>query len=776
MLLLTLARPLVLAGTLLTVPASISTVQPEEELVEASVTVSPSVLVGDDASSLVLDLSESVLDHLRARRWSKAYAGLSAIDTNALNGPKRGSLAFVKAWALVHAGRAAEAGPLVDQAAGGEAVPKPYLDLVRGEVWISTDRVEDGLAALGRVPADSAAWARAQVVRGEALKKLGRTKEALDVLESLAARPDPADGSAEALLALATRAGQGSEKAYTYLRRVWEQYPKTEASKKGWTALKAYGRQPTWKEKSRRAFRLMQRGAYDSVIAEVGTLSPPAGDRSDEACQLLFAKGRSQYKKNRLSNSISAFADIGPRCADATEDWGARGLYLKGKAQFRRGQHRSSAATYALIPELYASSSYADDGWLHSGIALQEAGDLKTAQARWQTSLKMLPDGDTTPESTWRLAFSHYLSGQPELAIEAAEELGRLPMQSDRRHVEAGRYWSARWRMYPDVSKPTVATDVPDLREEAIAGWRNLCRELPHSYYSVLAYSRLVELAPDVAAELAKRPADHDKGELGRPWTVRLAFYGNPEVRAGIDLARLGLISEAKAAWAQASVQVEQPDEMALVTQLRIQTGDWLLAHDNMRRWLAHNPPGTLGLGEPQVLRVGYPDRYWDEVQAAAPNYRFEPRLFHALVREESNFNRKIRSFAGAMGLSQLMPATAKQTAGWLKRPVGDLHNPSNNLEIGAKYLDVVHKQLAGSPYLSLAGYNAGPHRQEQWVGEWGNIPTDEYVERIPFRETRGYVRRVTTTWQTYRYQFDEGPAFPDLSRFNHQAMPGRDG
>ena len=170
-----------------------------------------------------------------------------------------------------------------------------------------------------------------------------------------------------------------------------------------------------------------------------------------------------------------------------------------------------------------------------------------------------------------------------------------------------------------------------------------------------------------------------------------------------------------------------------------------------------------------------WPDRYWDLVQDAAKDDRYPPRLFHALVREESNFNRTIVSFAGARGLSQLMPATARQTAGWLgmKISMSDLDTPSTNLKIGARYLDAMHKEMGGSPYLALASYNAGAGRQRQWLGEWGNVPTDEYVERIPYRETRGYVKRVMGTFQTMRWQFDtEDPVFWDLSEYNHKARP----
>ncbi|MFT7521425.1 MAG: soluble lytic murein transglycosylase, partial [Kiritimatiellia bacterium] len=316
-------------------------------------------------------------------------------------------------------------------------------------------------------------------------------------------------------------------------------------------------------------------------------------------------------------------------------------------------------------------------------------------------------------------------------------------------------------------------SELPDALDQAVGEWRALCEDLPHSYYSVLAYSRLVEEAPQVAAELNKRAKDHDRGDLSRPWKVRLAFMQDPHVQNAIALSRLGLPNEARTEWHRASVGDLEPDEMAWRTELRIGSGDWLFAHDNMKQWLKKNPPGTLGDGQPQVLRIGYPDHFWDEVQGVAKGYRYDPRLFHALVREESNFNAEIRSPVGARGLSQLMPATARQTAGWLRMDIkmSDLDVPTTNLKIGSRYLEAVHKEV-GSPYLSLAGYNAGPGRVRQWLGEWGNVPTDEYVERIPYRETRGYVRRVTTTWQTYKWQFDSGDAFPDLSKYNHHAKP----
>ena len=599
-------------------------------------------------------------------------------------------------------------------------------------------------------------------------------RKAWPLYEALVERTDPAPGNELALTALAHRHGPGSEEAYGYLRRIWWAYPRSDASRETAELLAAYKRKPTWEEVGKRSEQLMWQGAYRDVVAATGARAEQATGKTLDSCRFWYVRGRSYYKLNQLTNAIGAFGDVLARCAEDPDDYGPKSLYLKGMAQFRKGRHETAAATFQLIPEHYPLSSYADDGLTHGGIALQEAGDLPGAQATWRRGLERFPEGDTVPESTFRLAWTHYLAGDADTAKAVAAELARLPLDADATHVVAGRYWKARWELFPDVTAPTTPSEAPGARERAVAGWTELCEQHPHSFYAILAYSRLLEEAPDVAAALAERPSYHRAGDQLQPWAIRVETHELEGLRSGADLVRLGLVQEGKAEWNEVDDLELSPDEMAWLIELRANSGDWLLAHDRMRRWMRDHPPGTLGDREPEILRLAYPDRYWAEVQEAVTYERYEPRLFHALVREESNFNRKIVSFAGARGLSQLMPTTAQQTAGWLGMKVtnAQLFDPTTNLKIGARYLDAMHKQFAGSPYLALAAYNAGGGRQNQWLGEWGNVPTDEYVERIPFRETRGYVKRVMGTWQTMRYQFDDGTAFPDLSAYNHQARP----
>ena len=254
---------------------------------------------------------------------------------------------------------------------------------------------------------------------------------------------------------------------------------------------------------------------------------------------------------------------------------------------------------------------------------------------------------------------------------------------------------------------------------------------------------------------------------LSAPPTATL----EPGVTVGA-LLRLGLASEAKAEF-RAAPTPPSSTEMAWWTQSRTATGDWLSAHRELRVWLRSNIPDQPDVDGLRLMRIAYPDHWWTDVQSSTTEYSFPPRYFHGLVRVESNFDPTAVSWAGARGLCQVMPATGRNVGRWMgmKVSAADLLDTEVNLAVGARYMHFLHDKFSDSPFLSAAGYNAGEHRVDQWLERFGNVPTDEFVERIPYDETRGYVKRVVGTWQAYRTVVDGAP-FPELARFNHQAIP----
>ena len=136
-----------------------------------------------------------------------------------------------------------------------------------------------------------------------------------------------------------------------------------------------------------------------------------------------------------------------------------------------------------------------------------------------------------------------------------------------------------------------------------------------------------------------------------------------------------------------------------------------------------------------------------------------EPALTLAVIRQESSFEQTARSRVGALGLMQLMPRTARQIARVLKVRYARSRltkEPDFNLRLGASYLKSQLEAFGGSYVLALAAYNAGPHRVSRWLKERGDprnpgVDMIDWIERIPFTETRNYVQRVLESLHVYR-------------------------
>jgi soluble lytic murein transglycosylase len=334
-----------------------------------------------------------------------------------------------------------------------------------------------------------------------------------------------------------------------------------------------------------------------------------------------------------------------------------------------------------------------------------------------------------------------------------------VPITDDPVDVLAMRYWAARWRIHPDVDAPNELNPDPEAVQAGVDQLLALCKDHPTSFYALLAAQRLHTLAPDRLRGIT-RPAPQD-GASGVE--VRVAFMMDPAVTTGLGLARLGLAREALAELQRIPTKHLTPGEAALTAEVAA-LSDPIQAHDKLHHYLLHHPPETLGRDRDRVLHTAYPNLFWDEVQQATETFPWDPRVFHALVREESSFNPDNVSWAGAQGLCQLMPPTARRVGEWLgiKVTKTNMVDPLTNLRIGSRYLEYLRDYFGDNLFLAVPAYNAGEGNVGKWRRSTGPVPTDEFVESIPIRETRHYVKRVLGTYQLYRVLYDDGPVFPD--------------
>jgi len=151
---------------------------------------------------------------------------------------------------------------------------------------------------------------------------------------------------------------------------------------------------------------------------------------------------------------------------------------------------------------------------------------------------------------------------------------------------------------------------------------------------------------------------------------------------------------------------------------------------------------------------IFFPRAYEELVVAYCRRQQLDPDLALALIREESFFREDVRSAANAHGLMQLLHGTARQLASGsgLNVKARDLYDPELNIRLGLQYLKMLLQRYDGRLFLALAAYNAGPHRVDRWLSDFPLADEEEFIEMIPFSETRNYVKNILRNYFFYQY------------------------
>ena len=192
-----------------------------------------------------------------------------------------------------------------------------------------------------------------------------------------------------------------------------------------------------------------------------------------------------------------------------------------------------------------------------------------------------------------------------------------------------------------------------------------------------------------------------------------------------------------------------QPYADALLADLYNSTGDMLLMMRSARRAFPELATVEQDSVPPYFLRMYYPTRYRDSIVKAAKNNNLDPYLIMGLIHQESYYNPTARSAAGAVGLMQLMPPTTRELAHRLHTS-SNAENPDVNIRLGTFYFRTLVDMLNGQTLLAIASYNAGIGNVMRWRRAAPHKPLDEFLESMPFQETRNYVKRVQMLRASY--------------------------
>jgi soluble lytic murein transglycosylase len=239
----------------------------------------------------------------------------------------------------------------------------------------------------------------------------------------------------------------------------------------------------------------------------------------------------------------------------------------------------------------------------------------------------------------------------------------------------------------------------------------------------------------------------------------------DPHLLAAIELLRLGLKTEAQKEISAVDRSVSRSageagyEPLTLIAELYARAGDLRNAHAVVRielRSLLRRPGSALSL---RAASLAYPLAFREQIARVSDGAAIPPDLLQALLREESALDPRALSPTGALGLTQLMPATARMLARKLKVNsfnVSRLLEPDLNIRLGGTYLGELYARFQ-HPALALASYNAGPGAVSGWLRARGSLPLDAFVEEIPLDETRGYVKRCLRSFAAYQFLYSNG-------------------
>lgn len=485
------------------------------------------------------------------------------------------------------------------------------------------------------------------------------------------------------------------------------------------------------------ALFLKKTGSVNSALQIFRNIYVAGGLFSREAYSYLDDSDiKSPDLVERASNLIKNYefstAERDLRKAVSLDDGRNKNEILKklGYALFRQRKYSEAAIVYDRIGETYykARSFYRAGNTSEFEKSLLElirnnnrnAGQLLVADAadkrrsrEYETSLQIYNDAlknypEVREEAMWGIAWTYYTSGAYDKAVEMLAKMYSL--YDEPKYL----YWQAR-------SLESSDNAASHLYKELI--------ERDNNFYGFLARERKGEpaLTPVSFSEI--------------PITVP---SDNPEIYDRIEaFLEFSMTKAAVKELVHLSRKISSPEEFIYVISKLQDLGEFKRAIS-----LASTIPYS-----EKLHRFWYPYAFWDTVNEISKKYGLDPFVALSVMREESRFDTDAKSIAGARGLMQIMPQTAFILDRRLNLGINkdsQLHDVENNVRLGMFYLKSLFNEFKSLAYV-LAAYNAGEQLVRKWEQRGNYRETDEFIEDIPYPETRNYVKKVMTSYFQYK-------------------------
>jgi len=569
------------------------------------------------------------------------------------------------------------------------------------------------------------------LTRARAVLALGRPAEAIAILEGdrLPTRAD-----FELTLGRAYAAVEQPAKAAAALRSVFYGMPlagEADDAEKELIALAGRVAPATMAERKTRAELLAKGKRFADAATEYRALLGDSALQDRPALEVALAGVLRQNNRQRDARQIL------DSLQDATGEVAAQRLYNLGEIARSADDDAGFQGYLAQLRLIGPTSPWLEQSLFSSANKYLVSKDYQKAEAGYRELAQRFPNGSHGSYAHWKSAWLLWRMGQGAEARREFEQ--QILLFPDGPETPAALYW--RGRAAEDDNEPGRAR----------AYYEKLNQRYRSYYYAQLARQRLETITIPAAAE----PVVANLRGVDPPAYPSLNDppADSLRVQKASLLANGALLDLALRELHAAALEEGGNWEVAEMARLCQDAGRYDRALDVVKHEVPRYFSSELSDLPPPYWQALFPRPYWTDLKAYAAENDLDPYLVAALVRQESAFNPSAISHANAVGLMQLLPSTGRLVARDLKMRHFNpalLTVPATNLRMGAKYFKGMVTQFGAVEY-ALAAYNAGSDRVLDWQASGKYRDIAEFVESIPFTETREYVQAIQRNANVYR-------------------------
>jgi soluble lytic murein transglycosylase len=614
-----------------------------------------------------------------------------------------------------------------------------YVAYYLGISYLQTGHTAEALATLAdfaKAHPDSLLVRDAQVSYADVLLLEGQAAEAATVLERIRV---PTRSDAEFTLGRAYAASGQTAKAAETLGNIYYTMPASAEADAAYAELKKLpsAPPPTVTQLRTRAEGLISRKRYAEAADEYRSLANQASPEDRPKMQLDLADALHRSGKNRDAKQV--LASLG----NVTGELNAQRLFLLGQVAWAANDNDTFYRTVDELRQADATSPWLEQALLSAANLHLVHHEYDQALDAFREAQQRFPNGARASYVHWKAAWLTLRQGRNEDAKKAFEE--QIALYPGGAETPAALYWRAR--LAEEDNQFVMAR----------AFYEKLSDRYRNFYYAELARQRMKRLPATTDAAAVTQYAILDRVPPLNT-SGKIIDTEPPADELRVQKAQLlgngGLVDFAVRELQAAAATDGGSWAPAETAQLYVETGHY----DRAIEYMKHSAPNYFALDIPDLPRkyweALFPKPYWTDLKRSSAANGLDPYLVASLIRQESEFNPNAVSRANAVGLMQLLPKTGKAVAKEVKLKrfsASQLYTPAVNMQLGTRYFRGMVDKFGGSFEYALAAYNAGSDRVDEWLAQGKYRDPQEFVESIPFTETREYVQAILRNASVYK-------------------------